>query len=338
MNPERDIAAFLHLHRLAGQHESLQFHALAGGVSSDIWCVTTATRKICVKRALARLRVSAVWEAPTSRNASEWEWLALVSRMLPNTVPALYAHDRAAGMFAMEFLEPETYPVWKEQLRDGVVDLETAACVGDHLGQIHANTASDAVVAESFANDATFFSLRLEPYLLHTANVHPDLRVELEGIARTTAESKRALVHGDVSPKNVLVGPNGPIFVDAECAWFGDPAFDLAFVLNHLLLKSIWRPQHAAAYAAAFRALASAYRTHIAWETVAAFEIRCARLLPALTLARVDGKSPAEYLTEWRDRDKVRQWARALVRSAPESLNELLDAWLHHDERSVTHP
>jgi 5-methylthioribose kinase len=329
VTPEREIAAFLQAHGLAEPGESLHFQALAGGVSSDIWCVTTATRKVCVKRALARLRVAAVWEAPTSRNTSEWDWLERVSHLLPDAVPALYAHDRTAGMFAMAYLEPETYPVWKEQLRDGIIDIETAACVGDRLGAIHAATADDADVASRFANDATFFSLRLEPYLLHTAAAHPDLRDQLETIARITAETKRTLVHGDVSPKNLLVGPNGPVFLDAECAWFGDPAFDVAFVLNHLLLKGVWRPQHSGAYAAAFRALAAAYEAHVDWEPLEAFERRCARLLPALTLARIDGKSPVEYLTGERDRESVRRRAGALIHSAPESLDALLEAWLH---------
>ncbi len=55
-----------------------------------------------------------------------------------------------------------------------------------------------------------------------------------------TLAAKIALVHGDVSPKKVPAGPRGPVFLDAECAWYGDPAFDLAFCLNHLLLKCLW--------------------------------------------------------------------------------------------------
>jgi aminoglycoside phosphotransferase (APT) family kinase protein len=326
--PDNAVAAFLEEHGLAVPGESLRFDSLAGGVSSDIWRVTTATRTLCVKRALARLRVAAVWEAPTSRNASEWEWLELVARLLPDAVPALYARDSAAGIFAMAYLEPATYPVWKEQLRDGVVNRETAERVGDRLGTIHAATADDANVAARFANDATFFALRLQPYLLATASAHPDLRDAFEAIARTTAETKRVLVHGDVSPKNLLVGPNGPVFLDAECAWFGDPAFDLSFVLNHLLLKGVWRPHYAGAYVTAFRALTAAYEARVHWESIESFERRCARLLPALMLARIDGTSPVEYLTDERDRDNVRRAARALVRAGPESIDAVLDGWL----------
>jgi Ser/Thr protein kinase RdoA (MazF antagonist) len=96
-----------------------------------------------------------------------------------------------------------------------------------------------------FATDAIFHAIRLEPYLLATARAHPDRAAALEKLAKTTARTKLTLVHGDVSPKNILIGPQGPVFIDAECAWFGDPAFDLAFCLNHLLLKCLWVPSAA---------------------------------------------------------------------------------------------
>src|SRR5204863_8996856 len=123
----------------------------------------------------------------------------------------------------------------------------------------------------------------------------------------------RVLVHGDFSPKNMLSGPGGPVVVDAECAWFGDPAFDLAFVLNHLVLKGAWRPQWRTRYLEAFRALSSAYFSHVAWETADALEARAAALLPALMLARIDGKSPVEYLTEPAAKDRVRTFATTLL-------------------------
>jgi aminoglycoside phosphotransferase (APT) family kinase protein len=105
------------------------------------------------------------------------------------------------------------------------------------------------------------------------------------------------LVHGDFSPKNLLFGPRDRD-LDAECAWYGDPAFDLAFVLNHLLLKGAWQPQWRGRYIGAFTTLTAAYLAHVAWEPQAECEARAAALLPALMLARIDGKSPVEYLTE----------------------------------------
>src|SRR4029079_8746017 len=130
------------------------------------------------------------------------------------------------------------------------------------------------------------------------ARQHPGLAARLIQLAETTRSTKRVLVHGHFSPKNLLIGPAGPGILDAECAWYGDPAFDLAFVLNHLLLKGAWQPQWRARYGEAFTALAAAYLRHVAWEPPDNCEERAAALLPALMLARIDGKSPVEYLTD----------------------------------------
>ena len=130
------------------------------------------------------------------------------------------------------------------------------------------------------------------------------------------------LVHGDVSPKNILVGPGGPVFLDAECAWYGDPAFDLAFCLNHLLLKCLWVPEAKAAFLACYDALATAYLEAVTFPGV---EERTASLLPALLLARVDGKSPVEYLQE-PGKEYVRSMARELLRAAS-SLKQIREAW-----------
>src|SRR5664279_388150 len=110
----------------------------------------------------------------------------------------------------------------------------------------------------AFANDDTFEAIRIEPYLRATGRAHPDLASRFDDLAQTTLTTKRALVHGEISPKNILQSADGPVFLDAECAWFGDPAFDLAFCLNHLLLKCRWRPAATDAYLACFDALAEA--------------------------------------------------------------------------------
>ncbi len=134
-------------------------------------------------------------------------------------------------------------------------------------------------------------------------------------------------MHGDVSPKNILVGPEGPVFLDAECAWFGDPAFDLAFCLNHLLLKCLWTPRARAGFLRCFEALAASYLAGVAWEPAAEVEARTARLLPGLLLGRVDGKSPVEYLTGEADKNKVREVARALLATPVARLGEVRAAW-----------
>jgi aminoglycoside phosphotransferase (APT) family kinase protein len=323
----REIHDSLERMALVGAHQQIRLIPLAGGVSSDIWRVETPASTFCVKRALARLKVEADWQVPVGRNRHEVAWFRAAGAIAPEAVPAILGDDEAAGAFAMSWLAPESHPVWKALLRDGAIDPATARAVGAILGRIHAATADRPGVAAAFATDATFHAIRLEPYLEATGRAHPDLRERFDALVATTAATKRALVHGDFSPKNLLIGPASPVILDAECAWFGDPAFDLAFVLNHLLLNGAWRPQWRDRYLAAFAALVAAYRDHVAWEPWAEVERRTAALLPALLLARIDGKSPVEYLTTDRERDAVRAFARPRIATPPASLAVIASDW-----------
>ena len=315
---------------LVGPDERVRFEPLTGGVSSDILLVTTAKRQFCLKRALSRLKVAAVWEAPISRNAAEAAWLRQVGEWFPDNVPAVIAADATAGLFAMDFLPSDAYPVWKTQLSTGVIDVDFASKVGELVCAIHRKSAGNATLAQAFSNDDTFEPIRLSPYFRATALVHPSLASQLNALADKTLSTKRALVHGDVSPKNILCGPKGPVLLDAECAWYGDPAFDLAFCLNHLLLKSTWHPQWSQRYMQSFTALSNAYLKGIDWEPVEAFERRCAALLPAMALARVDGKSPVEYLTENAQKERVRNAAIDLILNPVDTLDAVGAAWLRN--------
>jgi tRNA A-37 threonylcarbamoyl transferase component Bud32 len=246
---------------------------------------------------------------------------------VPDAVPKVLGHDPEHGSFVMEFFEPASHRLWKEELRQGRVDLDVARAVGERLGLVHAGTAHDSSIAARFPTDAVFHAIRLEPYLEATARAHPSLAPALHDLVRVTATTQRALVHGDVSPKNILIGPKGPIFLDAECAWYGDPAFDLAFCLNHLLLKCLWAPMARAPLLTAFDVLAGSYMRNVDWEPGAAVAGRAARLLPGLFLARVDGKSPVEYVTLELEKNRVRRVARQLLLSPPTSLGEVRNAW-----------
>ncbi len=313
---------------LLGPEEHPRCEPLAGGVSSDIWRVDTARGPVCVKRALAKLKVAADWQAPVERNAYEVRWFETAARIVPEAVPRILGHDEVHGFFVMDYLDPAIYRPWKEELRQGVVDLMVAADVGERLARIHAGTAGCSDIAHRFDTDALFHALRLEPYLEATALAHPTLAEPLADLVKVTATTHhRALVHGDVSPKNILVGPDGPVFLDAECAWYGDPAFDLAFCLNHFLLKCLWTPAATDSFLAAFAVMAEAYRTLVSWETAADVEGRAARLLPGLFLARVDGKSPVEYVTDIWDKERVRRVARSLLLDPAETVDDVASAW-----------
>jgi len=312
---------------LVAQGERVTVAPLAGGVSSDIVRVEAGGRRFCVKRALAKLKVAADWRAPVERNHAEAEWIRVAGAVDPDAVPEILAEDASQGLFAMSWLPPESYPVWKAELRDGHIDPGFAAEVGRRIARIHSATAGREDIRARFANDHIFHPIRLDAYLVATADRHPDLRDRLLALVEVTRATKLALVHGDVSPKNILVGARGPVFLDAECAWYGDPAFDLAFCLNHMLLKSVWRPQWTGRYLESFRTLAEAYSSGVAWEPADEIESRAARLLPGLCLARVDGKSPVEYITDEAGRERVRGVARLLLESPVDRLRDVAEAW-----------
>jgi aminoglycoside phosphotransferase (APT) family kinase protein len=276
--------------------------SLTGGVSSDVFRLDTARGPVCVKRALAKLRVAADWRAPVERSHYEVEWLKTAR-------------------------DPATHSVWKADLAEGRVDVGFAGRVGALLAAVHAGAAGSDEIAARFQTTPLFEDLRLKPFLRHCAEAHPDLAPRLVALADRTAAARITLVHGDVSPKNILHGPQGPVLLDAECAWYGDPAFDLAFCSAHLLLKTVWKPPHAMAYLAAFAALQRSYLAGVTWEDAGALEARAAELTAAVLLARVDGKSPADYLRTDEDRSFVRDTARRFVASTPPTMSGLAAAW-----------
>ena len=310
---------------LAQANEEVRAVALAGGVSSGIYRIDLESGIYCLKQALPRLKVAKEWNVPVERVFAEVDWLRTVNGIVPGHVPRVLGQDDTSKSFVMEFLGPQ-FRNWKTDMLAGHVDIRIARDVGDMMGRIHAATADDADLAARFATDDNFYAIRLEPYLVETSRVHPALASSLLATVERTANTRRVLVHGDVSPKNILVGPNGPVLLDAECAWFGDPAFDVAFCLNHFLLKSAHMPKHNRDLMTSFLEWTKAYRAFVTWEPVAALESRVTSLLPGLALARVDGKSPVEYLGEM-ERQSVRNAAIRMLHDKPGTLEQLAARW-----------
>jgi aminoglycoside phosphotransferase (APT) family kinase protein len=326
-NEQHEISEALLAMGLTKEGQTVRLVRLSGGVSCDVYKADLGDRNVCLKRALPKLRVKADWKAPAARSSTEVAWMRLANKIAPNRAPRILGEDAPRHLFAMEYFPPEKYPIWKEELAGGHADLDFAGRVGTALSFLHAATAGRPDVAKVFANDAQFLALRLDPFLLYVADKHPHVSAELHTLARSAASSRIALMHGDVSPKNILLGRKGPVFLDAETACYGDPAFDLSFCLNHLLLKCVWHPEWMDRYLKSFSALKSAYLTGVAWEGTDALERRAARLLPALLLARVDGKSPAEYLATEAKQLFVRKEAIGMLRNNPGSLADVAAHW-----------
>lgn len=308
---------------LASPYECLSTEPLSGGVASDIALVHIADRKVCVKFALAKLKTAADWFAPIHRNAAEYAWLHTVSRIAPKNVPSVYGRSDRSHGFAMEFLQGDDIYLWKEALLGEAPDRGEAARVGALLGRIHAASVEPDFDRLAFDNRDDFHALRLEPYLIHTARSHGDLRIQFDRLVDDLHLANEVLVHGDVSPKNILLRGQDPILLDAECATMGDASFDPAFCINHIVLKAIHLPNARIRYLQNADRLWEAYSRWIFWEPQKELEARICRLLPALMLARVDGKSPVEYLDEF-ERRKVRDIARSLIKSPMSSVADTI--------------
>ena len=300
---------------------------LTGGVASDIAEVQAGNLHLCMKFALPKLRVQEEWLAPVHRNKAEYAWLTYVRGIAPENTPELFGRSDSMNGFAMEYLSGNDIYLWKDALLAGKPGRGEAAAVADLLGTVHAASTKPDFDATPFWNRDDFRALRIEPYLLFTATKYPDLSSHLNRLAEGLYAAKTALVHGDVSPKNIILRDKRPVILDAECATMGDPCFDVAFCLNHLLLKSVHMPECKSDLMSDLMSFRDVYLRHVDWEDPDAFEGRVAALLPALFLARVDGKSPVDYL-DHAGREKVRRIAIPLIRTAPPRLSDIVETLL----------
>lgn len=298
---------------------------LSGGVSSDIYLVQDGAECFVVKRALAKLRVKDDWFANIGRNATEQAYIRRVARFLPEVVPQLRSAHPHAGYFSMEFLGAG-FANWKKLLLDGVCETAHAAQAGKILGTIHRQTAGDTEAARNFDTTPVFHQLRIEAYLLTTGARHPGLRKFFEREAARLEAAREALVHGDFSPKNILISSDRMVLLDCEVAWYGDPTFDVAFLLNHFFLKSLHHAPKSFSLEKMIAAFWRAYTETRASDDVRRVEQRLVPLLLMLLLARVDGKSPAEYLAAPKQQ-VIRDFVSAHLPSPPETLARLSEIW-----------
>ncbi len=137
--------------------------------------------------------------------------------------------------------------------------------LGELLRAWQAATLRDDELARRFGDIEAFDQLRVDPYHRAVMRRWPSLAGPIGAYAEELLATRVCLVHGDFSPKNVLVGPDSLWVIDFEVAHVGDPVFDPAFMLNHLMLKAIHRPADAAAYRACAEAFVSSYEYGLPW-------------------------------------------------------------------------
>jgi aminoglycoside phosphotransferase (APT) family kinase protein len=309
------------------RHVDAKVTPLTDGVSSEIYRIDDGADRFVVKRALPQLKVRDEWKADVSRNRYEQLYIEYVARFLPQAMPSLRPGAIDRGYFAMEFLGAE-FASWKHLLLSGQVRVEDASAAASILGVIHARSAGDREAEQLFDTTANFMQLRIDPYLITTGSRHSELRDAFNAEAQRLASTRQCLVHGDFSPKNIMISHTRMVLLDCEVAWYGDAAFDVAFVLTHLLLKGL----HHAPGQCDLDKLALAFwggYVEAAREAIdiQALEPRVARLLLMLLLARIDGKSPVEYLQQPEKKEWVRAFARTGILTGCSSLLDVIYQW-----------
>lgn len=331
---EHNAAAYLREHGYAGADEPLEVSFLAGGVSNQVLYVRRSAdsgEDFVLKQARGQLRTADPWFCTVERIWREVavlevcaDVLARHPEVLARTPRVLFA-DRDNYCFAMT-AAPVPHEVWKQRLLRGSLNLpheqEIAQQCGELLGVLHAETWEDEQVAHGELADREIFDdLRLDPYYRTTAARQPEFAKYFEELIQSVLAHRLCLVHADFSPKNLLVSDAGLLMVDFETGHYGDPAFDLGFFLTHLMLKSFHLADQAEEYLTLPVSFWNAYRLRVAavvgegaWSDL---ERRAMQNLAGCAWARLDGKSPVEYLTHEPTRAAVRGWCQELFRARP---------------------
>ena len=297
---------------------------LPGGVSCRTVLVEFGDGRAWVlKQALARLRVTADWFSDPVRIHREAAGLRWLARLAPTgTTVDFVFEDHAARVLAMTVV-PTPHDNWKALLLARGPEADHARQFGRLLGTIHRAAAAQASALQAEFADLTFFDqLRLEAYYRATAAKVPAAADFYARLIADTLAHCVTIVHGDFSPKNILVCAGRLVLLDHEVIHWGDPAFDLGFALTHLLAKARHLAERRAAFAEAAREFWSAYIA----ETAGLFpglEPRAVRHTLGCLLARVDGRSPLEYLTP-AERTAQREAVLAQISAPPLAVDQLI--------------
>ena len=309
LNAETAVV-YLRSRGLLGQDERTVSEVLGGGVSNILVKVGTPSECYVLKQSLSQLRVGEDWFADRERIVREWQCIEALADVLPDgTIPKVVGKDRENFLFVMSCAPAEGIN-WKEQLLAGQADPVVAEKVGQLLGRIHAGTSGSAELREQFQDDRPFVQLRIDPYHRTAARVHPDVAGAIQRESERMLGIKIALVHGDYSPKNVIVTGQDVFLVDYEVVHYGNPSFDLAFMFNHLLLKAIHNRHIKEEYFGLAEAFWRGYgegSEGTGWPRSIAPQVGC------LMLARMDGKSPVEYIVDPELKDLARRLSKKLL-------------------------
>lgn len=321
---DRDnLPGYLRRHGLVPADGRVEVEDLGGGISNALMLYRYEDDRAVVKQSRSRIRVDQEWLCDVRRILAERDAIEVVTRLLPpGSVPRIRFSDDENYLFIMD-AAPEDARLWKSDLLAGDVDDSLARAAGSILAAIHRGTAGDVAVKRRFGT-SLLSQLRIDPFYMATALHHPQLRTTFEKAVRQLLGSRRALVHGDFVPKNMLVsGDNQLILLDYEIAHYGNPAYDLATFVNHLLLKRFALPECSDKFGQAVREFLQAYA--VGADSVDPPEEQVLLQLGCLMLGRIDGKSPVEYITEEHVKARVREVAFAILWGELRTIDDVLE-------------
>jgi 5-methylthioribose kinase len=330
---EKTAEAYLRETARLDRGERVIVRELAGGVSNMVLAVERPDRPgddFVLKQARAQLRTSQPWFSSVERIWREADVLAICAELLersadddrgaeaipPARTPRILFEDRENYVLAMS-AAPRGAVVWKAELLAGRIDPRVAAACGALLGTLHGESWLDEQIRRQIGDRTLFDQLRVDPYYRALAAARPETRPAVERAIESLDAHPRALVHADFSPKNLLVHPEGLLMVDFETGHFGDPAFDLGFFLSHLVLKACLKIPDHAPYLELTEVFRRSYEETVLGRIPAAeLADLWARGIGNFALcawARLDGKSPVEYLSEQGRREVVRGLCREIL-------------------------
>lgn len=295
----RELIEYLKQRGLLADAEQVRCVSLPGGVSCRTVLVqrdrsvVSSDTDIVIKQALPKLKVQHDWFSDPARIHNEAAAMRQLNVITPvGSVPKFMFEDRELQLLSMEAV-PEPHDNWKTLLLAGQVHLEHFQQFARLLAEIHRTSYLNAEMQQEFHDRRFFETLRLEPYYAFTAKRVPAAAAFLQQLITETHGISVSLVHGDYSPKNILIHQGRLVLLDHEVMHFGDGAFDLGFSLTHFLSKA----RHVAGCREKFHAAArvywDAYRSH--FNVDPQWDQRVVRHTIACMLARVRGKSPLEY-------------------------------------------
>ena len=207
-----------------------------------------------------------------------------------------------------------------------IISLKDGKRIGKLLGLIHKSFFKKKKYKEIFLNDKTFYDIRIEPYLVFTSKFYPEFSDFYKSTIDFLTQNKSTVIHGDFSPKNILLGKNYPVILDAETACWGNPVFDLAFFNNHIILKSIFNKEIFKSYIILSNNFIRSYLANFTVINNNNIITKFITLQALLILARVDGKSPVEYLNK-KQKSLARNLAKNILINKPKNLSNLYKEW-----------